>query len=489
MLSCAQRLVTYSGILLCATLARAQSTTPGAGVLQSPQQSDNTSLPQQQTSGPLAAEQKGGGAVKQGPNPTPQRPSAPDASTGGIASALIFWTLAALPGLLYPLLLWIYFVRFDERKNLIARLLERSGEGGGAPLRRREGLKQKQEWEGRLDLDRASYIPPALIACVISIAAAVVMLAINLKTNELRLSPALLEYTKLATPAAVAGFAGAYLWGVYDFVDRFRILSLPPGALHMIWFRLLLGPVMGAFAQQLLAKDFAPVLVFALASIPVPSLLKWLQDTAAQRFAIGNQTPVVPPKWELVQGLTPDIIARLNEVGVSSVAHLSNQDPVNLLRRTNIEWRNILDMMDQAYLATYVDDGISKLRAKGVRGAIEMAILCERAQNSDANTKATAMAVIQSIAQELGKDEGSVRNLAQNLAEDPQVQRIWSLWWQPDRDSDATATTETGGTRELPPFEPPDRPLSETRVDATAVGKTARFTQTNAAPSDSSRVP
>ena len=382
-------------------------------------------------------------------------------TTGGITSTLIFWTLAAIPGLLYPVLLWIYFIRFDERKNLIARLLERSGAAGGAALRRREGLKQKQEWEGRLDLDRASYIPPALISCVISIAAAVVMLAINLKTNELRLSPALLEYTKLATPAAVAGFAGAYIWGVYDFVDRFRILSLPPGALHMIWFRLLLGPVMGAYAQQLLAKDFAPVMVFALASIPVPSLLKWLQDTAVQRFAIGNQTSAVPPKWELVQGLTPDIIARLNEVGISSVAHLGNQDPVNLLRRTNIEWRNILDMMDQAYLATYVDEGINKLRAQGVRGAIEMAVLYERAQNGDASTRATSIAVIQSIAQELGKDEASVRNLTQNLSEDPQVQRVWSLWWQPDGDSEARATTGTDGTRELIPFKPPDRTPSE----------------------------
>ena len=51
-----------------------------------------------------------------------------------------------------------------------------------------------------------------------------------------------------AQHAAVFRFAGAedrigggglrgapYIWGLYDFVDRFRTLSLPAGALHMIW--------------------------------------------------------------------------------------------------------------------------------------------------------------------------------------------------------------------------------------------------------------
>jgi hypothetical protein len=345
-----------------------------------------------------------------------------------LASTLIFWALALIPGLLHPLLLWIYNIRFGERKSLVARLLERSGTGDGSVPVRREGLKQKQEWEGRLDLGLRTFVPPVCLSALISVAASVVILAAHLPNNDLRLPKALLDFAKLATPAAIAGFAGAYVWGIYDFVDRFRTLSLPVGALHMIWFRLLLGPILGGYSAELLNKDFAPVFSFALASIPVASLLKWMQDTASQKFSIGSQSSNVPPRWELVQGLTQDIVARLNEVGVSSVAHLANQDPVNLLRLTNIEWRNILDMMDQAYLASYVDDAIVKLRPKGIRGSIEMAVLHDRVRKGDAN----AVAVIQSIAPDLGKDEASVKNLVQNLAEDPQVQRIWSLWWQPD---------------------------------------------------------
>ncbi|HLK67819.1 MAG TPA: hypothetical protein VKU19_30515 [Bryobacteraceae bacterium] len=366
-----------------------------------------------------------------------------NASVSGTA---IFWALAILPGLLHPFLLLIYFIRFRERKTLIDLLLNRSTRSTGGP-RQSERARRKEEWQGRIDLDLPTYLLPTVIASLISIAAAVVMVSLHDPTNQLRLSGPLLAYTKLATPAAVAGFAGAYVWGLSDFVDRFRILSLPASSLHMIWFRMLLGPVLGGYAQQLIAKDFAPVLVFALASIPVPALLKWMQDIATQRFAIGAPGAAVPPQWELVQGLTPDIVARLNEAGVTSTAHLGNQDPVSLLRKTNIEWRNILDMMDQAYLASYVGTNIDKLRARGIRGAIEMAIIWQRLTSTDTVVRDDADSLIKSIAVDLGKEESGVRNLIQNLWEDPQVERIWSMWYDRDESEPGGEAVPDSGVR------------------------------------------
>ena len=49
-----------------------------------------------------------------------------------------------------------------------------------------------------------------------------------------------------------------------------------------------------------------------------------------------------------------------------------------MLRRTNLEWRNVLDMMDQAFLLIYVGPPIAKLRAMGICGAIEAAVLYQR---------------------------------------------------------------------------------------------------------------
>jgi hypothetical protein len=54
--------------------------------------------------------------------------------------------------------------------------------------------------------------------------------------NALALPAALFEFIKQTPAAASAGFAGAYLWSLYDFTDRFRILNLPTNALHAMWF-------------------------------------------------------------------------------------------------------------------------------------------------------------------------------------------------------------------------------------------------------------
>ena len=375
-------------------------------------------------------------------------------------SAVIFWLLALLPGLLHPFLLFIYFRRFDERKRLIALLLDRSVKSG-PPAAMPERWKQHEEWQSRLDLNGTAYVLPVVITSLLSVVGAVVIFDRYFAGhNYFGLPAAVFDFTvKIPTLAAIAGFVGAYVWGLYDFVDRFRILSLPPSALHMIWFRIVLGAVLGAFSEQIIVKDFAPFFAFALASIPVPSLLKWVQDTASQRFAIGGQTPVVPPQWELVQGLTPDIISRLNEAGVSSVAHLGNQDPVRLMRSTNIEWRNVLDMMDQAYLASYVGKDIEKLRAKGIRGSIEMGTVYQRFRDPDPRRSSNAAEVMKSLAADLGIDEASVQNLARNLWADPQVDRIWSLWF--DRDGQAGAEDESGNRQQITD-EPGGEPVKKT---------------------------
>src|SRR3569832_241641 len=101
-----------------------------------------------------------------------------------IGSTLLFWALAVIPGLLHPLLLWIYNIRFGERKSLVARLLARSGTGDGSVPVRREGLKQKEEWEGRLDLGLRTFVPPVCLSALISVAAMVVILAGRLPDND-----------------------------------------------------------------------------------------------------------------------------------------------------------------------------------------------------------------------------------------------------------------------------------------------------------------
>lgn len=345
------------------------------------------------------------------------------------ASLFIFWLLALSPGLLHPIVLYIYFVRYATRKASLLELIDRKRDGGTGRLAATRD--QMVEWRQRLDLNLISYQLPTAICALLSMTGGVVLVSLHDPSNVLALPLPLVQLIHGVQPSIVAGFAGAFVWGMFDFVDRFRILNLSPAALHMTWFRLLLGPILGFYIQFIVKDTIGPFLAFGLGTVPVPEIAKWVRDKARNALSI-SATAAAAPGWEMLEGLTEDMIPRLVEADVSSVSHLANQDPINLLRRTNMEWRNVLDMMDQAYLCGYVTDGLAKLRKRGVRGAVEMAILHQRLNSQETMVKQEAEALVKGIAVDLGVDEASVRNLCGNLFEDPQVDLIWTLWYQRD---------------------------------------------------------
>jgi hypothetical protein len=355
--------------------------------------------------------------------------------------ALVFWLMALLPALVFPLLLYAYTRRFSQRKALIRSLLTHSNAIAqySVALRASDDL-ESDEWKRRLDLDLESYGYPTTLCSLLAFAAMIVVIS-TATANGLGLPAALFDFIKNTPVAAMAGFAGAYLWSLYDFTDRFRILNLPTNALHGMWFRMALTPIVACFAQAIVKDSFVPMMGFAVGMLPVATVMGWLQNIARQRMNI-TAAKEVEPQWEYVQGLTPDIVVRLVEANVSSAAHLANQDPVSLLRRTNIEWRNVLDMMDQAILLTYVGPAVEQLRPLGVRGAIEAAILYERLEKPESTLEARE--AIAKFAEVTGVKPEVAMNLLHNLAEDPQVSLIWSLWFDrgtvpPPSDQDVNA--------------------------------------------------
>ncbi|HEY1304777.1 MAG TPA: hypothetical protein VGF24_14540 [Vicinamibacterales bacterium] len=338
----------------------------------------------------------------------------------------LFWLLTLVPASLFALLLYAYTRRFSHRKELIRSLLTNSNAIGKYSVAFRASVDMRsEEWRRRLDLDIEAYLYPIALSTVLTFGAMVVLIS-KYSQNALGLPQPLLLFVQQTPTAALAGFAGAYLWSLYDFTDRFRILNLPINALHGMWFRMALTPIVACFAQALIKDTFVPMLGFGIGMLPVATVMSWVQDTARQRINV-NAGKEVEPLWEHIQGLTPDIIARLIEASVTSAAHLANQDPVSLLRRTNIEWRNVLDMMDQAILLTYVGPALEKLRPMGIRGAIEAAILYGRFKTSAGDTE--ALQSIEAFAGAIGVKPDVARNLLHNLFEDPQVDLIWSLWF------------------------------------------------------------
>jgi hypothetical protein len=107
-------------------------------------------------------------------------------------------------------------------------------------------------------------------------------------------------------------------------------------------------------------------------------------------------------------------------------------------------------MMDQAYLVIYIGEDIKKTRPKGIRGAIEGAVLWGRFVRGDPETRAYAEALMTSLAKDLEIELADVKNLLRNLWEDPQVDLIWSLWFERDEATDSDRT-EKGSAEQLMP--------------------------------------
>jgi hypothetical protein len=229
-----------------------------------------------------------------------------------------------------------------------------------------------------------------------------------------------------APPRALAAAAGAYLFGAWDAVRRYRTVDLYPSVLHYLWVRILVSAFVG-YVVGVPFKEPADVLAaFAVGVFPLGDLWSWLRT----RVDIAPRSdPVEPNTMRLIQGLeSEESRERLADEGISSVQHLAYADPVGLLFRTNLEWNVILDLIDQAILVLYLGESVAKLRPLANRSAVEFATIDNRLHSDDATEVQLAEKLVKSIAERLELPEEAVRNLTFQLNNDPIVEFIWDHW-------------------------------------------------------------
>ena len=96
--------------------------------------------------------------------------------------------------------------------------------------------------------------------------------------------------------------------------------------------------------------------------------------------------------------------------------------------RTNIEWKIILDVIDQSILFNYIGDKLRILCPIGIRGAIEVAIIGQALLSDNQQVRKRAAALVKLVASRLDEADRGVLNLIEMLNEDVQVQFIRALW-------------------------------------------------------------
>lgn len=352
----------------------------------------------------------------------------------------LFWIVCLAAGGVHPLLVFSYIRLLKKRKDSIETLYDqvrgqRTGQTQGRSLGGvlREVAKNESTGLG--------YVIPCVICSALSIAGAIVITQLSGVADPFGFPASFAEFLKKANHTAVLGFAGAFLASVYGIVDRFRSLTLSPFLLHLAWFRLAFGAVLGAVITDFVTAGLAAAGALAMGFLPIRELLESLRNVARRAFGSDKTNPVPEEaSWSLIQGATPDIVERLDEADVTSIASLASQNPLALMKRTNIHWRALLDLMDQAILVTYVADKISSLRGIGVRGAIEAGILHRRIALTPPD--AHAAETLRKMADVLGNGLDSAHNLVRNLSEDAQVNLLHELWFEEDADQPQRAAGE-----------------------------------------------
>jgi len=242
--------------------------------------------------------------------------------------------------------------------------------------------------------------------------------------------PSPFEAMLAATPSALLlSLGGAYVLNLYDLLKRYRVGDLYPSCLHFHWLHM----VVAAFLGPLLAQAFSPgvsrVVAFGVGAFPLKDSLDAARKYAAKRMELSPTGPVGETSTlARIQGLTPEIIERLEEEGVTSSEHLAYSDPVRLLLRTNIPWVILIDLIDQALLFNYVGDRVTQLRPMGVRGSIEMAAIAQYLDKGDAEEKRCAGIALRLVASKLGLTDDEALILVRGFAADGQVQLLWELY-------------------------------------------------------------
>lgn len=188
-------------------------------------------------------------------------------------------------------------------------------------------------------------------------------------------------------PSAGIVYAGL---GAYTSVLYFMVARIYASALSS---RFLMSSAIGSASAVVMGWVFASIGVSlmginvtgfnAMAVLFMTGLFhKWAFDALRRRARKLFGQPE-PESFELpldsIEGIDDVHADLLTEYGVTTVQHLATAEPGELCERTLLPLDRITDWIDQAILVTYLKKQILSARALGIRGALDLVQIYEKA--------------------------------------------------------------------------------------------------------------
>lgn len=326
-----------------------------------------------------------------------------------------------LTGFTYPMICVVYFKTLTRRKNEIIELLKDKTIDQHLKL---FGTRSPQDLFN-LYHNWKDYILPVALNMIVVMFASV---ALIVKTSGLQPPPPFSIVDNLPYVVLV-GFFGAYIFSHYDMIRRISSMDLTPTLMYKLWLKLLVGAILGYLVTSIITPhELKLITAFGLGIIPFDELSALIGRVASKSLNLSVENVVADqPNLHKLQGLTVDVIDRLQEEGIVTTQHLAFANPILLLLKTNIEWTAILDMINQAVLYIFIGDKIEQLRTIGIRSATDIIKITRLKINEEGNKPKNGEKLIELISTKLGQDTIGAYNLIGNVANNPQVNLICDL--------------------------------------------------------------
>jgi hypothetical protein len=230
------------------------------------------------------------------------------------------------------------------------------------------------------------------------------------------------------SPIVLAAVAGGFMGAMIDVIGRARTHDLSPTDVYWMDLRLALSIPFGIAFTSIIKDDAGVPLAFFLGAFPVRELLKYARTQAEKRLGIAPTDTGPPSELMQLQGITPAIVDRLSDEGVSTALQLGYIDPIDLTIRTNLGFGFAIDIVSQAIAWLYFGKDMDACRRYGLRGSYEIQALVNSLNLGDGYPYDRAKATLENLAAELKLNSEVLQRSLCDIAANPYAVFIHDIW-------------------------------------------------------------
>jgi hypothetical protein len=223
---------------------------------------------------------------------------------------------------------------------------------------------------------------------------------------------------------------GAYIFSLYEIVQRRRTGDLTPDELYDVALRYVVALPIGHIGTLLSVDSFDAGLAFAVSAVPLRDVKRIIRKRAFERMKMEDATKESTRAGylrDVVDGLGSETLARLEELQIVTFTDLAYADPIRIMVKTGYPLRYIIQWMDHATFAIYAFDSKRKLGENAVVCSLD-AKEFYRAHYQNARRIDTCPAIT-SLSTKTGLDPAILGEILMRVSIDPQVLFLETMWY------------------------------------------------------------